>query len=153
MILKFRLNVKKSQLSSLDEFLLNNTDFINESGNIKCRFCDFSLNYVTKKGITPLKSHLSTKKHKKFKEMHFMNIQCSKNINLDDKNMHIMFLTMLTKNNLSFKLCDNQLFVGFLKRLGFHVKSSTYYRETCLQKFLKLKGKIFIISTLHNHGT
>ncbi len=46
---------------------------------------------------------------------------------------------MICKNNLSFNICDNESFKAIFRRLGFYVKSSTYYRTTLLKEQSKSK--------------
>ncbi len=135
MILYFKINQKNAQDSNLNTFLSNNHDFIHKSGIIECKFCNFSLRYSSRKGISPLKQHLLTKKHEKSKELH----QAKCKYKNDDKEIHIKFLNMMVKTNIPFKVCDNELFRDFCALLGFNIRSSTYYREHLLVEVAKIK--------------
>ncbi len=127
------LQSKGVKKSKIEYFIEENNCFSCVKGKVTCKYCSFNINIRSKLGITPLKRHILTKKH--------LNKVKNKVNFLDQTNLDINFLEMMSKNNLSFNICDELTFKKFFKKLGYYVKSSSYYRTKLLDEQSKIRLK------------
>ncbi len=131
-------NLNKPKKRSLNEFLKENNVFLEDSGTLKCKCCDFVHEYKPKEGLLPFNRHINTGSHIKNYQLYTKTLLKYETAHVNSENMHENLFKMMIKCNIPLNITDSEPFKEFFQvNFGFSPKSANFYRGVLGPKIAK----------------